>query len=136
MIYFMIFLKVPNFSEKINKLFEKLIYVKNNKDFYLSLLSQWEDPSIIFDGDIKNQNLNVLPDTLKYQLPKEVSCNLSQMMMLYDSLNYLPNDILTKVDRASMAVGLETRAPFLDHRIFEFSWRLNQNLKIKKIVLN
>lgn len=126
------FFKLPNFGVKINKLFERLTYVKNNSDFYISLLAQWKDPSIIFNENYKNHNFDALPASLQYKLPEEVFNNLSQMMMIYDSLNYLPNDILTKVDRASMSVGLETRAPFLDHRIFEFSWRLNKNLKIKK----
>jgi asparagine synthase (glutamine-hydrolysing) len=48
----------------------------------------------------------------------------AEAMMLFDTLNILPGDFLTKVDRASMAVSLETRAPFLDPDLFEFAWRL------------
>jgi asparagine synthase (glutamine-hydrolysing) len=52
-------------------------------------------------------------------------------MMLHDTINYLPNDILVKLDRASMAVGLESRVPFLDPKIFSFAWSLAPDLKIR-----
>ena len=52
-------------------------------------------------------------------------------MMAFDSLNYLPNDILTKVDRAAMAASLETRAPFLDHHVAAVAWRLPMAMKIR-----
>ena len=52
-------------------------------------------------------------------------------MMLSDSLNYLPNDILCKVDRTAMKNSLETRLPFLDKSVFEYAWRLPLEYKIK-----
>lgn len=60
--------------------------------------------------------------------------SLIDQMMIFDTISYLPGDILTKMDRAAMSVSLETRIPFLDHNIYEFAWRLNDKYKIRNNV--
>ena len=120
--------RIDQLGNKIYKLSERLRYIKNDDDFYYSLLTQWKDLNSILRNQVLD--VNYLPYLLRKQLPFEIENDLVSKMMAYDSLNYLPNDILTKVDRAAMATSLETRAPFLDHRVIELSWRLNNRFKI------
>ena len=125
-------LEVNQLGSKIHKLADKLTYVRNDDEFYYSFLSQWNDPSFLFSSDIRNDKLRNLPSTLNLPLPTYISGDFKARMMFYDTLNYLPNDILCKVDRASMAASLETRAPFLDHRVIETAWKIPMEYKINK----
>jgi asparagine synthase (glutamine-hydrolysing) len=69
-------------------------------------------------------------DFANHQPPPGLS--FVELMMYWDTLHYLPDDILTKVDRATMSVSLEARVPLLDHHIFEFAWRLPLAMKFQQ----
>ncbi|MDB5038715.1 MAG: asparagine synthase [Bacteriovoracaceae bacterium] len=64
--------------------------------------------------------------------PSHKRLSAVEKVMLSDTLTYLPDDILVKVDRATMTYGLESRSPFLDHRLVEFAWSLPSSMKIRK----
>jgi asparagine synthase (glutamine-hydrolysing) len=92
---------------------------------YRSLISAWDEPDAIIRQGRELQG-PIFDAALAASLPD----GLDRMQYL-DTLTYLPDDILTKVDRASMAVALEVRVPILDHRLVEWSWRLPQRFKMR-----
>jgi len=92
--------------------------------FYDSLLAHWLRPEDIVPGGRAR-----LPDDVL--TTARLGLDNIEFMQAHDSLAYLPNDILVKVDRAAMAVSLETRAPFLDRRVMELAWSLPTSLKRK-----
>jgi asparagine synthase (glutamine-hydrolysing) len=94
-------------------------------DLYLGMLSLWRDPaSVVIGGEEP-------PTLLAGAVPALEGLGSVERMMALDMLTYLPDDILAKVDRAAMSVSLETRVPFLDHRVVEFAWRLPLDLKLR-----
>ena len=72
-----------------------------------------------------------IPAFLQDSLPRHGTTDFASRMMYRDTLNYLTDDILCKVDRAAMGVSLETRVPFLDYKIVELAWRIPPSLKIR-----
>ncbi len=84
----------------------------------------------------ENPNNLLLRGTEEHGIPwqraKNIAFNDEYAMMQYiDTLDYLPDDILTKLDRASMAVSLEARVPLIDHRVVEFAWSLPKNMRVR-----
>jgi len=71
------------------------------------------------------------PTRLAGNAPDLDGLNAVERMMALDMVSYLPDDILAKVDRAAMSVGLESRVPFLDHRVVEFAWSMPFDTKIR-----
>ena len=118
------FLPYANVGDKIHKA-AGVLGSSSVDDLYLGFVSHWGNPeSIVLNGKE--------PDTLlNREILKLSDFTQVQKMMLLDLLTYLPDDILTKVDRAAMGVSLETRIPFLDHNIVEFAWRMPMNFKVR-----
>ena len=104
----------------------EILSAKDSFSRYKSIVSVCDSPNdIVREGGEPRSSLRTV-------CQEAVISEFGQQMMLFDSVSYLPDDILAKVDRASMAVSLEARAPFLDHRIFEFAARLPFVMKVRK----
>lgn len=92
------------------------------EDVYRSIVSAWKYPQNPLSAEMDRA---LCPDLTGYaHLP------WAERMMAVDQAHFLPDDMLTKVDRATMSVGLEARAPLLDHRLVEWSWRLPVGYKL------
>jgi asparagine synthase (glutamine-hydrolysing) len=108
-------------GDKVHKLAE-VLGLASAAPIYRRLRSQWSDPAEVVLGA---QGEVAAGDEAPSALPP------LERLMLDDLLSYLPDDILTKVDRASMAVSLEVRAPLLDHRLIELAFRLPREQKVR-----
>jgi asparagine synthase (glutamine-hydrolysing) len=108
---------------KANKALRLAGSARSFDDIYLAFLDEWSgqpSPVLGYDGQAGNLDLALgenVPDAVR--------------IMYCDAVSYLPDDILCKVDRASMAVGLETRVPFLDHRVAEIAARIPIAMKLR-----
>jgi len=112
-----------NIGEKLHKA-SIALKARRPDELYRSIVSRWQYPEELVIGT--NQEKTLVNHVIN---PDEN--DIIHKMMEIDSMTYLPDDILCKVDRASMFVSLESRSPFLDHRVVEFAWGLPLEYKIK-----
>jgi asparagine synthase (glutamine-hydrolysing) len=114
-----------NPGNKLHK-FAEILEAESPEAMYLALVSQWKNPrSIVVDSF-------ELPTLLTQRDEWPGIRDFAHRMMFLDTVTYLPDDILVKLDRASMGVSLESRVPLLDHRIIEFAWQLPLRMKIRE----
>ncbi|PIW30999.1 MAG: asparagine synthase (glutamine-hydrolyzing) [Rhodospirillales bacterium CG15_BIG_FIL_POST_REV_8_21_14_020_66_15] len=111
-------------GQKVHKLADVLAQ-PDDMALYRRLITAWRDPSALVPGAQETPTV-AWDDGARDDVPAFMEC-----MQMLDSLTYLPDDILTKVDRASMAVSLEARVPLLDHRVVEFAWSLPRRLRVR-----
>ena len=114
--------KYNNLGLKIHK-GAKVLHSQSLVELYENLLSNWKFSDILVLGSHERRKLDL-----------STAVNISdfsniEKMMLWDMQSYLPDDILVKLDRATMGVSLEGRVPFLDHDLVEFSWRIPTEYK-------
>lgn len=111
-------------GDKMYKLAE-LLQMRRPEELHQRIGSHWTPPAAVVLGGYEPATVFTDPVALA-ALPSFV-----ERSMYMDTVSYLPGDILTKVDRASMAVSLEARVPLLDHRVVEFAWRLPLTMKYR-----
>ena len=110
-------------GDKMHKLAS--VIAEDKTGFYAKLTSQWDGAWALVPG-ASEPNGMIRDPAIRERFSDDVS-----WMQYLDTMTYLPDDILTKVDRASMAVSLEARVPILDHRLVEFAWALPHRFKIR-----
>ena len=112
-------------ADMVKKLAEILAAENMESALYYGLISDWKDPASFVLGS--SEPPTVLTDQRYWaKVP-----DFLRWMMYVDLVSYLPDDILVKVDRASMGVSLEARVPLLDHRVVEFAWRVPLSMKVR-----
>lgn len=117
--------RVTRPGDKAHRLAARLRDVRTMDDLYRSLVSEWPGESMVIG--LRGEPSSLLDDPL----PAALADDASARMMAQDMRSYLPDDILCKVDRAAMAVSLETRVPFLDPDVLAASARLPSQIKIR-----
>ena len=117
-------LRVQHPGEKLYKLAE-VLSAEDDGALYWDLVSHWKAPALVVSGAA--EPTTILTDRSRWVR----GASFPQQMMFLDTVTYLPDDILVKLDRASMGVSLEARLPLLDHRVVEFAWRLPLSMKIR-----
>lgn len=115
---------MPRVGERIGK-FANFLREPNANALYRNQHSHWLNPENMILNSTEPRGIP-FDDDLTSEIP-----NFITRMQFIDSVTYLPDDILTKLDRASMAVGLEARVPMLDHRVVEYSWKIPQRMKFR-----
>ena len=113
---------------RVTRMANRLNDIESYEEFCLSLQVGWEFPELIINDFNRNFNKKKF-----FEVPNaDIDFNNKEDLLMYlDSISFLPDDILCKVDRAAMANSLETRAPFLDPKIIEFSSKIPLNMKIR-----
>lgn len=109
---------------KVHKL-ASLLPSKSPMEMYATMTSHWPAPERLVTGAAAFAPLHMIEDQW-LTLPE-----FERQAIYLDTITYLPNDILVKLDRATMAFGLEGRIPFLDPRVVEFAWRLPLQMKVR-----
>jgi asparagine synthase (glutamine-hydrolysing) len=117
-------LAIANPGDRLHKAID-ILTGDSPEALYLRMVSHWKDPAAVVIG--AREPATVLTDPGR----RAHTGSITESMMFMDSVLYLPDDILVKVDRASMAVGLEARVPLLDHRVYEFAWSLPLAWKVR-----
>lgn len=112
-------------GDRAHKLAAHLL-LRSRESLYRHTISQWAEPESLVLRCKEPQS--VLEDLRGLSWISSTE----ELGMLCDLRHYLPEDILTKVDRASMAVGLEVRVPILDHRVVEFAWTVPLDMKVRQ----
>lgn len=120
--------KYGNIDAKVGKSLHALSEVMGCRfpeEIYLEALSQWRNPTKLTPGI--SEPMTAYSDSKSWE---DVS-DFTKRMMFRDAVVYLPDDILVKVDRATMGTSLEAREPLLDHRVVEFAWRTPMSMKLR-----
>ncbi len=118
----------PQGKEPIGQRLHRLANYARQPDLealHRTMVSVWRFPEAAVPG------VSPTPSLLAGALPPRGDLSDVERMMQLDMVTYMVDDILTKVDRATMAVALESRAPFLDHRVVEYAWALPQDMKLR-----